>query len=377
MSVESVLGDLKGRLGGGGGGGGGGLKRFILPAAAVLVLLGSFMSETAGFVEVEPGEVAVIYNNTGVAIFGERERVVKEQGVITFVPGFQKVDKLDMRPQIFTMEGDEDVDANHVRKLTVRASDGSNFYFENIELHYQLIPSDAAKVIRENGPGDRYKSAAVKVHSREVLRDEFGRYSFLEIADPRTYGEATSKAKEALNARLQPLGIEITNIPPPKPNFDNRVEEAIEARQNADQEVEVQEEKRNKLEQESGRKVQAVEQSKNAEYQQLLAELEAQKQQANNALIAATREADKYFIEKQAEGQALRDEMVTRAKANEIAYRKEAEGIVAKIKAVGDEGPDVLNRVIADHVFPQLKRVSARPYSSPSTPFDIRLRETK
>ncbi|MCA9543693.1 MAG: hypothetical protein KC613_04865 [Myxococcales bacterium] len=208
-----------------------------------------------------------------------------------------------------------------------------------------------------------------------MLRDEFGRHSFLEIADPRTYGQATSRAKEALNDRLKPLGLEVTNIPPPKPKFDQRVETAIEERQNAEQEVEVQEEKRNKLKQESGRRVQQVEQEKNAEYQQLLGELEARKQQASNGLIAAKRGADKYFIEREAAGIAYRDEKVTRAKANEVAYRQQAKAMVAKIRAVGEQGPDVLNREIAEHVFPQLENISASPYVMPATPMDIRYLE--
>ena len=100
------------------------------------------------------------------------------------------------------------------------------------------------------------------------------------------------------------------------------------------------------------RTVQQVEQLKNAEYQTLIAELEASKQQANNALIAVKREADKYFIERSANGSAERDEKVTRAKANEVAYQKSAEGLVAEIQAVGAAGPDVLNREIYDELVP-------------------------
>lgn len=348
------------------------LRRWGLPVVAVLLVLGLMFSQSGGFVEVEPGEVAVIYNNTGLGLFGEPARVVKDQGVITFIPMLQRVEKLDMRPQIFVMEGEREIDDNHVRRLTVRANDGSNFYFDRLEIHYQLLPGSAADVIANNGTGDEYKWRAIRVHSREVLRDEFGKHSFLEIANPGTYDQATSRAKEALNERLMPLGLEVTNIPPPKPKFDVRVETAIEERQNAEQEVEVQEEKRNKLKQEAGRRIQQVEQEKNAEYQQLLGELEARKQQANNALIASKREADKYFIEREAAGQALRDEQVTRAKANEVAYRKEAEGLVSQILAVGDQGPDVLNREIAEHVIPQLQRVKASPYIRQTTPFDFR-----
>ncbi len=373
MSKGRALWDrLRGLASAGGGGKPGGWKGWALPAIALLVLLGFLFSDSGGFVEIEPGEVAVKYNNTGMSFLGPPAQVIKEQGVVTFLPVLQRVEKLDARPQIFVMEGDSDVDHNHTRRLTVRANDGSNFYFDRLEIHYQLVASEAAFVIANNGPGDEYKWRAIQVHAREVLRDEFGQHSFLEIADPRTYGQATSRAKEALNARLQPLGLEVTNIPPPKPKFDQRVEGAIEERQNAEQEIEVQQEKRNKLKQESKRRVQQVEQEKNAEYQQLLGELEARKQQANNGFIAAKRDADKYFIEQAAAGNAYREEKVTRAKANEVAYRKDAEAMVAKIRAVGDQGPDVLNREIAEHVFPQLERVSATPYAVPTSPMDIR-----
>jgi len=346
--------------------------RLLLPTIAALILLGTFVFGSDFAVEVEPGEVAVIYNMSGIGLFGDDAVVSKEQGVQFIWPYFQHIEKIDLRPQIFVMEGNAEVSDNHVKQLTVRANDGSNFYFEKVEIHYQVIPSSAADVIRQNGPGEGFKAHALKVHTREILRNEFGRYSFLDIADPRTYGEATTRAKQALNDRLNPLGIEVTNIPPPKPSFDQRVEQAIEERQNAEQEVEVQQEKRNKLIQEKGRRVQQVEQEKNGEYQALIAELEAKKQQAVNALIAVKREADKYWIERKAEGDAERDEKVTRAKANEVAYQKSAEGLVAQIKAVGASGPDVLNREIAVHVFPQLERVKATPTSRAQTPIDIR-----
>jgi len=346
--------------------------RALLPVAALLILLGTFVFGSEFAVEVEPGEVAVVYNMSGIGLFGDDAVVSKEQGVQFIWPYFQRLEKIDLRPQIFVMEGAEDISDDHQKQLTVRANDGSNFYFEKVEIHYQVIPSSAADVIRQNGPGDAFKHYALRVHTREILRNEFGRYSFLDIADPRTYGEATTRAKAALNERLNPLGIEVTNIPPPKPSFDQRVELAIEERQNAEQEVEVQLEKRNKLIQEKGRRVQQIEQSKNAEYQTLIGELEAKKQQALNALIAVKREADKYHIERQADGDAERAEKVVRAKANEVAYSKSAEGLVAEIQSVGASGPDVLNREIAIHVFPQLERIKAAPFTRSQTPIDIR-----
>lgn len=357
----------------------------VLIGLVVLIIGYEILTGAGGFVEVEPGEVGVVYNNTGVGVFGETAQVVIDQGAKTFLPGIQSVHILERRPQILVMAAAESTESSGSRgsrtygdrsrripPLTVRAKDGSNFYFDRLEIFYQIVPSSAARVLSTSGPRDGFRENLVAVHSREILRDEFGRYSFLEVANPATYGAATTDAKTRLNERLAPYGVEVTQIITPKPKFEERVERAIEVRQNAEQEVEVQEEKRLKLEQEKGLKVQSVVQEKNAEYQTLVAELEARKKAAENQLVAARREADKYFIERDAAGKAYRDEKVTRAAANEIAYRKEAEGLVARITAIGAEGPDVLNRVIAEKVFPQLKKIKATPLLQPVAPIDIR-----
>lgn len=360
-----------------------------LVGLVILIVVGEVLLGTGGFVEVEPGEVGVVYNNTGIGVFGTSSRVIINQGAKTFIPGLQSVHILERRPQVLVMASSDKKPSKRRRSyssagrsrrippLTVRANDGSNFYFDRLEIFYQVVPSGASKVIATSGPEDGFKQELVAIHAREILRDEFGRYSFLEVANPATYGAATSEAKKRLNERLSPYGVEVTQIITPKPKFEERVERAIEERQNAGQEVEVQQEKRRKLEQEKGLKVQGVVQQKNAEYQALIAELEARKKAAGNQLLSAKREADKYFIEREASGLAYRDEKVTRAKANQIAYQKEAEALVAKIEAVGAQGPDVLNRVIADKVFPQLKKVDATPLLQPIAPIDIRHLQTQ
>lgn len=352
--------------------------RWLLPGLALLLVLSSFISGSFGFVEVEPGEAAVVYNTTGIGVFGPDAKVVRDQGTLTYIPFFQRVEILGVQPQVMVMEGrGESGNPNSVSLLTVRANDGSNFYFERMEIHYQVRPDSADVVIRKNGRDDGYKQRALAVHSREILRNEFGRYSFLEVAKPSTYGKATALAKQKLNDRLNPLGIQVTQIITPKPRFQQKVETAIEERQTAEQEVQVQKEKRNRLTAQAQRLVQDVEQSKNAEYQGLVARLEGERRAAENTAIAVRRDADKYAIDTMAQCTAYRDEKVRLAQANEIAYRKAAEGLAAKIAAVGNRGADVLNLEVAKHVFPQLERISASPYAEPSSPIDLRYLDRK
>ena len=352
--------------------------KIILPGLAIFLVVTMLFSGRSGCIEIKPGQVAVVYNTMDIAMFGEDHEVVTSQGTLTYVPFFERVEILEIEPQVLVMEGKGNPkNHNRVNRLTVRANDGSNFYFERMEIHYQIQPGRADIVISSNGRGDGYKKKALAAHSREILRNEFGRYSFLEVVKPSTYGKATALAKKALNERLNPLGIMVTQIITPKPRFQPKVEHAIEERQTAEQEVQVQEEKRKRLQAQSRRKVQDVEQEKNAEYQGLVARLAGDLVAAQNRAIATKRVADKYSIDTRAECGAYRDQKVKLAKANEVAFRKQAEGLAAKIKAVGAQGADVLNIEIAKHIFPQLKRLSASPYTTPATPIDLRYLKTE
>src|SRR5688572_15006528 len=200
----------------------------ILAAICALIVAGELLLGNGGCIEVEPGEVAVIYNNTGLGIFGDRQRTVVEQGALTFLPGIHTVQVLERKPQVFVMAADQSgayrgasssdgTELNFAPQLTVRANDGSNFYFDRLEIHFQIDPPQAARVIETSGKGEGYKEQLIGTHAREILRDEFGRYDFLEIANPGTYGAATAEAKKRLNERLTDYGVQVTQIVTPKP----------------------------------------------------------------------------------------------------------------------------------------------------------------
>ena len=135
------------------------------------------------------------------------------------------------------MEGRESTTNNHVSRLTVRAGDGSNFWFDALTVHYEIIPGDAEIILQDSGPGDSYKEEWIRAHARSILRDEFGRYSAVEVANPTVYNAAPIEAAARLNEVLAPHGIRVTKIPVPDPKFDPEYERAIETRKEADQEI--------------------------------------------------------------------------------------------------------------------------------------------
>jgi regulator of protease activity HflC (stomatin/prohibitin superfamily) len=351
------------------------LVRFILPVGMVISII---ILVVNSFVEVEPGQVGVVVNNTGLTLFGDDCRVIKDQGTHSVMPVFQRVEKLDIAAQKLVLEGSAEVgpDAvNMARRLDVRAKDGSSFWFDRIEVHYQVIPDSGCIVLAMYGRDNHYQKNAVPADVRAVLRDEFGRYTFEEAADPSKYTAATTAAKTELNKRLNPYGIQITQIITGKPRFRPEVEKAIEDRQTAIQEVEVQTEKRTRLTAQKDRQVQDVRQTKNAELEQLQANLAGSRKEADNKATETKREADTYFITTTSQCESERDAAKTKALANEEAFRQKAEGLKAKIDAVGAQGPDVLNVEIALHVIPQLVKLKASPFSRNPTPTTLDVRQ--
>lgn len=309
-----------------------------IPLFLVGAILLAFVTGRGGIVEVSDTEVAVIVNYlTGDSALEDTP------GYKVFAPFIQQAFVFDSSPNNFIMEGERNVDENHVKKLTVRANDGSNFWFEKLEIQYQLIPGVVPHVLNDSGPGDAFKTNWVRAYARSVLRDEFGRFSAEEVADQTSYNLATTQAELRLNELLEPHGIEIIKIITPKPKFDPRYEQTIEDRKVADQEVEKLKFQADQLLKERDRKLAAIERDKAAEFEQLLGQLEASRIAAEKDRVRDERSADAFRIEQIAEGQAKEHEDLQRAVAMEEEARKEAEGLRARVEALAQRG-DVLVR---------------------------------
>ena len=222
-----------------------GLLSGAIVAFAVFLFVGLGFSGNLGFVVVDDSEIAVTVNYVN----GEREAIATP-GVKMYIPFLQGVFKLDRTPQKYLMEGKGVRDDNHAPFLTVRASDGSNFWFESLEIQYAILPSAAIEVLDDSGLGDGFKRDWIRAYARSVLRDEFGRFSAVEVADPSSYQAARVRSTERLNEYLNPHGIEVLQILTPKPRFDPKYEKAIEDRKVADQDVERLKELENQLIQE-------------------------------------------------------------------------------------------------------------------------------
>jgi len=339
-------------------------RRLARWGALVLLLLvfGLLVSVgLGGIVEVKDHEVALFVNY--VTRTTEVDRV---PGNKIFVPFVQEVFRLDKRTNKFLMEGKADASTDHVRELTVRARDGSNFWFDSLEIQYQLIPSQTDHVVQDSGVGDAFKKFWLMSYARSILRDEFGKFDSEEISNPINYSNARTEAQKRLNDALKPHGIEITQIITPKPKFADEYEKAIEDRKLADQEVERLKAKALQLEKEKEKRLAEIESTKGQEFAALRGALAAGKTTAEAERIKLEREANAYKIQREGEGEAERLAKIAEAQGLVEKNRKEAQGLLAKAEALAKQGQVVVVEALAEKL--KTVQIEVVPYQKSEAP---------
>ncbi len=264
-------------------------------AASLIVLAMMFMS----FTTIEPGEVAVRVNN----VTGSATAITQPGWVFRLPMGIHSLHVLDVSPQTFQMKGDSSTDDLHVERLTVRASDGANFHFEDTTLIFQVLGGDAVTVSRNAGHEYAFR-AWIKPYARAILRDEFGRESTITVSDPSNYGAAANRAQDRLNEFLEPHGIKVTQMVTPRPKFNADYEQLIEERNSLRNELEVIRSNLERAETDRERKLSEVDRDENKKIQERRAELESDLATAVADREKTIRAADTYQIEKIGKGQA-------------------------------------------------------------------------
>ncbi len=337
---------------------------WIAPALAGLSLLGiSLMS----FTTIDPGEVAVRINN----VTGNQESIT-QPGLALRVPILHSIHVISAAPQTFTMRGDENGDALTVNRLTVRASDGSNFHFDEFSLVFQAKGDEAVLAVADSGIGDGYLQW-MRPYARAILRDEFGRLSTIAVSDPSRYGEAGESSRQRLNELLGKHGVFVTQVVTPRPKFNDAYEAAIEQRNALGNELEVIRSNLEMAETERARTLSEVDQQQNKIIQERRAELETALSQATARQAQVKRQTDTYRIEKVAQGQA--NLSAAQARATELAGALDAKFRAKKAEIDAFRTQPVervmerLGEALADVT------VSIQPFASDATPTRIRLEQ--
>jgi len=304
----------------------------LLLAIAALVGYALWDSGSWGLVDIPPSKVAVRVDN----VAGELT-LVEGPGYVFHLPFAQSVELLDKRPKTFRMEGDTDKATGHQRQLSVRAADGSIFWFESMEISYRLMPEASARVLADSGPGDAFERW-LGAYARATLCDEYGRYEAQEIANLNESQTARDEARRRLNEFLEPHGVVVLQIATPKPKFDRDYEKAIYDRKIANQEVQKLAAQGDQLAQERGQRLAKIEKEKAIQLEALTGTLAEKRLNAEEQEIQVRGAAETFAIERAIEAESRRSELLAEAEGILDRAAKEAEGLAAMVDAIAAGG---------------------------------------
>jgi membrane protease subunit HflC len=335
----------------------------------VLALLVGASALYSSVVVIAPGQAAVKVNN----LTGDLQAVTRS-GFTLRLPLLQSVHVLDAAPQTFRMRDTKEQDALHVSSLTVRASDGSNFHFDDTTLVFQLKADESVAAVRDAGPGDGYLQW-MRPFARSILRDEFGRESTIAVSDPTRYGEAAERAKRRLNEVLGPHGIRVTQLVTPRPRFNDAYEKAIEDRNRLGNELEVIRSNLDRAATERSRRLASVDQEQNNLLQQRRAKLQGELATASARQAQVKRESDTYRIAQIAKGQADLSAAQVRAQELKRELAAKYEGKRAEINAFRNQPVEKVMQRLGERL--EGVTIEIQPFADDATPSRIRYEEMR
>lgn len=334
----------------------------------VIFVLTSVASTTE---KVLPGQVAVIKNN----ITGQ-EAVQLTEGIIFHLPwGLTDVYVLDKTQQSLVMK-DED-------SVIIKTREGANVD-TNVEITYNLIAADAAKIVKEIGMtdrgADRSKVADLALsYVRSKIRDEIGKLSLDELARPEDRTARIEETRKRLTEDLLPFGIEIQTVSATDWDYDDKYEAMIKRRKEADQvfvnQAAAQETNRKKQEttiaEQDRLRSNAVAEARGEVAKALIAKdawsLE-ERAKAEGLAYKTKKDADATFIRLQNEAGALEAELTRRAmgiQALAEAYAKGGIGLVKDALAGKLKGVEINGRPYNYDANPQRVQVEQIAASAP------------
>ena len=336
-------------------------KGWVIGSGLVVVLMALF-----SFTSIAPGEVAVRINN----LTGDQVAITQPGWVVRLPLGIHSLHVMDGSPQTFTMQGDANMDDINVRGLTVRASDGSNFHFEDTTMIFQIDGASAVQAVKDAGPAYGYRHW-VKPYARTLLRDEFGRESTITVSNPATYGAAANRSKERLNEQFSLHGVTLTQIVTPRPKFNDSYEKLIEERNSLGNELQVIESNLARAETDRDRILAEVDRDQNKMIQERRAQLEQALATSVAEQANMVRETDTYRIEKIGQGQAHLS--AAQHKAVELEGQLDAQyrAKKAEIEAFRTQSEERVMERLGE----RLKGVTIhiQPYADDATPSRIKL----
>ncbi|MCD6288830.1 MAG: hypothetical protein J7M12_06930 [Candidatus Hydrogenedentes bacterium] len=312
-------------------------QRIVKAAVVVLAILVITVLVIPKFLKkVGPGEVGG--KTVNIPVLAKEKGVQKKvygPGNHFVLPGAETLDVFDVTIQTHNMlRIAASSQSPHDQWVRIKMSDGNDVYVD-VTILYQIKRDEAWRIRSDIGLGDALLEKKVKPEARSVIRSVLGELSTEKFYDSAIRQKKVEKARDLLDARLEPNGARALAVLIRDYEFTDSLEKAIREKKLADQMILV-----NKAEEGAAREL--AQRDKVIAEGEAAANVERARGQTEAQKIAA--EADLILKQKQAEG----DLAVRLAEAegqrllNEALAAKGSKNLVALDFAKALEGVDTV-----------------------------------
>jgi prohibitin 2 len=212
------------------------------------------------FVVIPAGHVGVMFNVFG----GVQDRELSE-GFHIVLPVIQQVTQYDVRQQEITLAT---TTGDHIN---ARSSEGLDIGVD-VTVLYQVVGSEAAKLHQDIGPS--YVAIRLRPQIRTAVRDGIANYNAANLISSQR-AELQRLIEQALATSLAPDNIKILGVLLRDVRIPTLITSAIEEKQAAEQQVEVEENRRRQAEIAAQRRVIEAEGERDASIARATGEAEA------------------------------------------------------------------------------------------------------
>lgn len=269
--------------------------------------------------------------------------VIERPGHVFFLPWLQEVLVLDKAPRSFGLAGPS---KGEDKAITVRAADGSSFWFEGLELQYRARSDALPTLLARMGNSDLVAREWIGTGAAVFLAEEYGRFGAQEASDGAVADGAKLAAVERLEELLEEHGIELLQLVAPKPRFEREYERAIDDRKLADQEMaRLADEVADALEARESRMLQLADE-RERERVALDGTLVERRIQAQGAEAKLRGGADAYRLERQRAADGLAASLAAKVRLAEEQAAWESAALAAEVEALAARGPVAVREVL-------------------------------
>ncbi len=290
-----------------------------------------------GVGRIEPGEAAVVRTLPGVPLLSDR--VVAEPGSHGYAPLLQTFTPVDVAPREARLTG------------VARSRRGAPVPYADGVVVHRVQAADAPKVLRLLGPDGAARDRFVQAEAARAVRLAIGEREVSNLDEPEG---VHASARERLRRALGGHGITLDRFAGPTWTVDPVLVSAAKGLKSAREKTRHHRAHAGERRQAANEERTNVDAGRARGYEALRAELAAGLESAKRAGEEARRVADEMLARRQRAAEARRDEVLTRAAAAMDVARLEAQALAARVEAVRGRGDNLLDKVIAEQVLPQL-----------------------